>query len=264
MAMENERFGVVRDSMQNNQLLQKAELGKSMRKCYSLPGPDYTYGQSSYLKDGGVAEAIGHWRSVEAKAHQRKLERDFVALNREAVKSGLVTAGEHQTFRNTHNIWRPVHEGHVKPQDLHLPPGMTFGISSRYHWHRPSEVIIHTVIQHRYPQIHRPSTPIMDLIEHRYQHLWLEQQKQATEALRLKSLEKIKLGKVQDTRTTMLRRYQPPEEPAPLWQLPRFQKVGPHLDTFGSDRARQRAFSAHQSDAIARRGILGQGIYNIS
>ncbi|XP_063792837.1 cilia- and flagella-associated protein 77 isoform X2 [Pseudophryne corroboree] len=240
MAMENERFGVVRDSMQNNQLLQKAELGKSMRKCYSLPGPDYTYGQSSYLKDGGVAEAIGHWRSVEAKAHQRKLERDFVALNREAVKSGLVTAGEHQTFRNTHNIWRPVHEGHVKPQDLHLPPGMTFGISSR------------------------PSTPIMDLIEHRYQHLWLEQQKQATEALRLKSLEKIKLGKVQDTRTTMLRRYQPPEEPAPLWQLPRFQKVGPHLDTFGSDRARQRAFSAHQSDAIARRGILGQGIYNIS
>ncbi|XP_075041388.1 cilia- and flagella-associated protein 77 isoform X2 [Mixophyes fleayi] len=217
-----------------------AELGKSMRKCYSLPGPNFTYGQNSFLKDGGVAEAIGHWRSVEAKARQRKLESDFVALNREAVKSGLVTAAEHQTFRNTHDIWRPVTEGHAKHHGLRLPPGMTYGISTR------------------------PSTPIMELMEHRYQQVWLEHQRQATEALRLRSKEKMKLGKAQDTRTTILRRYQPPEEPAPLWQLPHFQKVGPHLDTFGSDKARQRAFSAHQSDAIARRGVRGQGIYNVS
>ncbi|XP_073454100.1 cilia- and flagella-associated protein 77 [Aquarana catesbeiana] len=239
-SMDNERFGVVRESMNNNQLLQKAELGKTKKMCYSLPGSDFTYGQSSFLKEGGVATAIGHWQTVEAKARQRKLESNFVALNREAVKSGLVTSTEHQTFRNTHKIWLPVNEGRVKDHNLRIPPGMTFGISTR------------------------PSTPICELIEHKYQNLWLEQQRQASEALRVLSKEKIKMSKVQDTRTTMLRRYQPEPDPAPLWQLPRFQKVEPHLDTFPSVKARQRAFSAHHSDAIARRGLHGQGIYNIS
>ncbi|XP_073412078.1 cilia- and flagella-associated protein 77 isoform X3 [Dendrobates tinctorius] len=217
-----------------------AELGKTKRRCYSLPGPDFTYGQDSLLREGGVAEAIGHWQSVEAKAHQRKLESNFIALNREAVKSGLVTATEHQAFRNTHNIWRPINEGRVKPRSLRLPQDMVYGICTR------------------------PSTPIYDLMEHKYQRLWLEQQRQASEALRILSKEKIQQRKVQDTRTTMLRRYQPPIDPAPLWKLPRFKKVAPHLDTFPSEKARQRAFSAHRTDAIARQGLHGQGIYNIS
>ncbi|KAM5145909.1 cilia- and flagella-associated protein 77 [Mantella aurantiaca] len=239
-SMENERFGVVRETMNNNQLLQKAELGKIKKRCFSLPGPDFTYGQNSFLKEGGVAAAIGHWQTVEAKARQRKLESDFVALNREAVKSGLVTATEHQIFRNTHKIWLPFNEGRIKDHSLHIPPGMTFGISNR------------------------PSTPINELIEHKYQNIWLEQQRQATEALRILSMEKKKMDKVQDTRTTMLRRFQPEADPAPLWHLPRFQKVGPSLNTFPSDKARQRAFSARHSDGIARRGLHGQGIYNIS
>ncbi|KAM4012301.1 cilia- and flagella-associated protein 77-like, partial [Anomaloglossus baeobatrachus] len=109
-----------------------------------------------------------------------------------------------------------------------------------------------------------PSTPIYDLMEHKYQRLWLEQQQEASEALRILSREKIQQRKVQDTRTTMLRRYRPPADPAPLWKLPRFEKVPPHLDTFPSEEARQRAFSAHRSDAVARQGLHGQGIYNIS
>ncbi|XP_040298733.1 cilia- and flagella-associated protein 77 [Bufo bufo] len=238
--MENQRYGVVRESMNSNQLLQKAELGKTKRRCYSLPGADFTYGLNSFLQEGGVAEALGHWQTVAARAHQRKLESDFVALNREAVKSGLVTAPEHQAFRSTHQIWRPVNEGRLKPRGQRLPQNMTYGICTR------------------------PSTPIYDLIENKYQRLWLEQQQQASEALRAMSKEKIQLRKVQDTRTTLLRRYQPPADPAPLWKLPRFEKVGPHLDTFPSETARQRAFRAHQSDAIARQGLHGQGIYNIN
>ncbi|XP_075690232.1 cilia- and flagella-associated protein 77 isoform X2 [Rhinoderma darwinii] len=129
--MENEKFGTVRDSMTSNQLLQKAELGKIKKRCYSLPGPDFTYGQSSFLREGGVAEAVGHWQTVGARAHQRKLESNFVALNREAVKSGLVTATEHQAFRNTHKIWRPINEGRVKQRCQHLPQDATFGICTR-------------------------------------------------------------------------------------------------------------------------------------
>ncbi|MEE6505406.1 hypothetical protein FKM82_005517 [Ascaphus truei] len=236
--MENERFGLVRDSMQDNVLLRKSELGKTMRPCYALPGPDFIYGQNTSLKEGGVAEAIGHWQAIEARARRRKLERNFVALNREAVKSGLVTAAEHQTYRNTHQIWLAVNEGRIKHLGLRLPPNMTFGITTR------------------------PSTPIFDLLENKYQHLWVEQQ--AKQTVRIKTKEKIKLGDVKDTRTSMLRRYQPPADPAPLWQLPRFQKVGTHLDTFSTQEARQRAFTDHRSNGVARRGLNGQGIYNIS
>ncbi|KAE8582611.1 hypothetical protein XENTR_v10020187 [Xenopus tropicalis] len=239
-AMENERFGVVRDSMEDNTLLQRAQLGTVRRASYPLPGADFTYGVKSYIQDGGVALALGQWNSIEAKTRLRKLERDYVALNREAVKSGLVTAHEHQVYRNHHQIWRPLHEGCTKPQGLNLPTNMTFGISTR------------------------PSTPIGDLLDHRYQRLWVEQQRVAQEALLLKSKEKIKKSKVQNTRTSLLRRYQPPGDPAPLWHLPRFEKVAAHLDTFRTPELRQKAFSAHHSDAVARRGLHGLGIYNIS
>uniref|UniRef100_A0A803JPM3 Cilia and flagella associated protein 77 n=1 Tax=Xenopus tropicalis TaxID=8364 RepID=A0A803JPM3_XENTR len=130
-AMENERFGVVRDSMEDNTLLQRAQLGTVRRASYPLPGADFTYGVKSYIQDGGVALALGQWNSIEAKTRLRKLERDYVALNREAVKSGLVTAHEHQVYRNHHQIWRPLHEGCTKPQGLNLPTNMTFGISTR-------------------------------------------------------------------------------------------------------------------------------------
>uniref|UniRef100_A0A8C5R0U1 Uncharacterized protein n=1 Tax=Leptobrachium leishanense TaxID=445787 RepID=A0A8C5R0U1_9ANUR len=219
----------------------EAELGKIKRRCYSLPGPDFTYGLNSFLREGGVATAIGQWHTLVPKATvQRKLQPHYIALNREAVKSGLVTAAEHQVYRNTHQIWRPVNEGRLSHPTRPFPPGTTFGISTR------------------------PSTPIYDLLENKYQHLWIEQQRWASEQLRLKSKEKIKKSKMQDTRTTILRRYQPPADPAPLWQLPRFQKLGPHLDTFPSQEAREKAYKAHYSDGITRRGQHGQGIYNVS
>ncbi|XP_053551858.1 cilia- and flagella-associated protein 77 [Bombina bombina] len=238
--MENERFGMVRESMQENQLLQKAELGKVKQRCYKLPGENFVYGLNTAIKEGGVAEAIGHWQTVESLARPRKLVPNFQALNREAVKSGLVTSAEHTAYRNTHHIWLKFHEGGKRNLRMQFPPDMTFGISTR------------------------PSTPIFDLMENRYQHLWEEQQRKVTEELRHKAKQMNKIGKVQDTRTTLLRRYQPPDEPAPLWQLPRFQKIGPHLDTFPSQEARRKAFSAQHSDAIARRGLYGRGIYTVS
>uniref|UniRef100_A0A8C5WKN4 Uncharacterized protein n=1 Tax=Leptobrachium leishanense TaxID=445787 RepID=A0A8C5WKN4_9ANUR len=110
----------------------RAELGKIKRRCYSLPGPDFTYGLNSFLREGGVATAIGQWHTLVPKATvQRKLQPHYIALNREAVKSGLVTAAEHQVYRNTHQIWRPVNEGRLSHPTRPFPPGTTFGISTR-------------------------------------------------------------------------------------------------------------------------------------
>lgn len=58
--------------------------------------------------------------------------KDFVAMNRVAVQSGLTTAEQQQHYRATHDI-------RVKPRKkeekggLNIPEDMVFGISTRYY-----------------------------------------------------------------------------------------------------------------------------------
>uniref|UniRef100_A0A673J0H5 Cilia- and flagella-associated protein 77 n=1 Tax=Sinocyclocheilus rhinocerous TaxID=307959 RepID=A0A673J0H5_9TELE len=150
----------------------------------------------------------------------REAERDFIALNREGVKSGLVTAKELQQYRATHDI-------------------------------RRQPVLFHF----------RPSTPISELIEYKYAQRWLEEQ-QAKDKI-LQAHQHKKLGRIQDTRTTLLRKSRPLPEAPSMWKMPRFQQVGPALDTFRDPEARKKAMSTHHSESASRRGILGQGTYTV-
>ncbi|XP_066568746.1 cilia- and flagella-associated protein 77 [Amia ocellicauda] len=241
--MESVQVGVVRDSMLANPLLIRSELGRIRSRGYSLPGPEFVYGQTNPIRDGGVPEALSHWRSVAPAAQPdwgtQQMGKDFVSLNREAVKSGLVTAQEHSQYRATHHIpCRPPVPPGSRLRPLRSPPDITFGVSTR------------------------PSTPIFDLLEHKYAQRWLEEQQSAQRVSLERRHKKAQLGKVYETRTSLLRQRQPSPESAPLWKLPRFQRVGPHLDTFRDPEARRKAVSAHFSDTVARRGQLGQGVYN--
>ncbi|XP_064210592.1 cilia- and flagella-associated protein 77 isoform X1 [Anguilla rostrata] len=253
--MEAAQIGVVRDSMLANPLLIRPALGKARSRGLSFPEPDFVYGMATSVRDGGVPEAISHWHSHslpgnQSSARAKMGEKDFVALNREGVKSGLVTAKEHYQYRATHDIRRlvPAKAGSRLAAPPRIPD-MTFGVPTR------------------------PSTPIADLLEHQYSKRWLEEQ-QAKDRARLERRHnrgaglcvspQARLGRVQETRTTILRKSCPIAEPPSLWKLPRFQEVGPALDTFRSPEARKKAFSAHYSDSVARRGHLGQGTYNLS
>ncbi|XP_015222649.2 cilia- and flagella-associated protein 77 isoform X1 [Lepisosteus oculatus] len=241
--METVQVGVVRDSMLANPLLIRSELGRSRPRGFSLPGQDFVYGRINPNRDGGVPEAMSHWVTVVPTSlpgsSSRKMGKDFVALNREAVKSGLVTAQEHYQYRATHDIPRrsPAREG-SRLRRPRAPPDVTFGISTR------------------------PSTPIFELLEHRYAQRWLEEQ-QSAERAKLASRQKkqAQLGKIYETRTSLLRQSQPSVEFTSLWKLPRFQKVRPHLDTFQEPESRRRALGAHGSDPGARRGHLGHGTH---
>ncbi|KAK1155508.1 cilia- and flagella-associated protein 77-like [Acipenser oxyrinchus oxyrinchus] len=240
--MEPVQVGVIRDSMLANPLLIRADLGRSRSRAFTLPGKEFVFGKPNVTMDGGVPEVMNHWSTLVPVTHSdskpRKAGQDFMALNREAVKSGLVTAHEHYQFRATHDLkLRPLKE---EARLDRSPPDITFGV--------------HT----------RPSTPIFDLLEHRYQQRWLEECRSAQKASQAKQQKKTKLGKIYETRTSLLRQSQPSMEPRPLWQLPRFQKVGPHLETFRSAEARKRAFSSHFSDSVARCGLQGQGMYTTS
>ena len=103
----------------------------------------------------------------ERKAAKSEAAKDFMSLNKRSVQSGLTTAMEQTQFRLTHDIRRKEEPPRGK-QEPPAPPDITFGISTR------------------------PSTPVFELLAHRYQQEWLEE----TRKLEKKRKSELK-GKVQ-------------------------------------------------------------------
>ncbi|XP_038601540.1 cilia- and flagella-associated protein 77 [Tachyglossus aculeatus] len=235
--MENQRLGLVRDSMLNNPLILKPELGKTRERSSSLPGCNFSYGLYIHGLDGGVPEAIGHWHAMKsAPPTQGELPRNYISMNCKAVNAGLVTAREQYLFRHVNDIrCSKKDERHFQKEPPPVPPDATYGIRAR------------------------PSTPLFDILQHKYQHLWLEEQRKAAKVQNVEKKPKIKLGKVYETRTTLLRKYQPPLKLDPLWHMPHFQKVGRHLDTFPDEKSRQRAIKAHRDQMPGLQGTLCLG-----
>ncbi|XP_036382004.1 cilia- and flagella-associated protein 77 [Megalops cyprinoides] len=244
--MEGAQVGLVRDSMLVNPLLIRPSLGRTRSKGLAIPGPDFVYGTVTTVKDGGVSEALSHWRShslpgSSSGAHGRRGEKDFVVLNREGVKSGLVTAKEHYQYRATHDVRCPTPAKKGSRLDpAHRIPDMTFGIPTR------------------------PSTPISHLLEQRYAKRWLEEQQSRDQATLERRHTRVQLGRVPETRTTLLRKSVAIAEPPSLWKLPRFQQVGPALNTFRDPAARRKALRAQHSDTAAPRDLLLHGSSSLS
>ncbi|XP_042537152.1 cilia- and flagella-associated protein 77 [Dipodomys spectabilis] len=272
--MENERLGVVRDSMFQNPLIvkvrrppnfglpyshagtssvhklipslagshkggPKAELGKPRERNCSLPGVEFNYGLYTRGLDGGVPEAIGHWNVLKQQPTcPQELTRNYIAMNRGAVKAGLVTAHENVLYRRLNDIRISEQDDRrLKKEPPSIPADMTFGIQSR------------------------PSTPFFDLLQHRYQQLWVQEQKATQAAIKLEKKQKVVLGKLYDTRSSHLRKYKPPVKLDSLWHMPHFQKAVSQLDTFPTEADRQRAFRAHREEQAVRQGTLRMGNY---
>merc|ERR1712212_1237689 len=91
----------------------------------------------------------------------------------------------------------------------------------------------------------RPSTPIFDLLEHKYQKIWVKEQ----------------AHKQDKAKEAAKGRHRPVVETRELWHMKKFKKVGPHLETFRCEEARQKAFKAHETDKSGRMGVQGHGRY---
>ncbi|NWR86596.1 CFA77 protein, partial [Furnarius figulus] len=184
------------------------EVGKPLRNCYSLPGFDFAYGLYVKRRDGGVPEAIGHWDTVKARKSKKIMPRDFITMNRGAADAGCTTAREFGLYYKFMDVRLKEEFRLPKPWVSKLPADMTFG--------RPA----------------RPSTPIFDIIHHRYKDLWMERQRARTV---VQDLEKKKL-EVRENRTTFLRTHPPPAKEESFWHLERFEKVWstgtPHHNPF--------------------------------
>ncbi|XP_074495852.1 cilia- and flagella-associated protein 77 isoform X2 [Sebastes fasciatus] len=223
------RVGVVRTSMLTNQLLIKASLGKTRSRGMPVPGPDFTYGtSSSQLRDGGVSEGVSSWR-VPSSRPRPPVAPDFVSLNRDAVKSGLVTSKELNQYRAQRGgtrIQRPAPNRREDGDSRHpAVADITYGVTTR------------------------PSSPLSDLLSHQYARRWTElhlNRKRTNQ-----QLQRVKAEGVPDTRSSLLRR----SRPLPVTQTPftlrRFTQAAPALDTFRDQESRLGAFRAHQ------RGVQG-------
>ncbi|NXU52165.1 CFA77 protein, partial [Turnix velox] len=175
------------------------ELGKPRRNCYPLPGFDFAYGLYIERTDGGVPEAIGHWNTVKPRVTSaQKMPRDFITMTRGALKDGCTTAREFNWYYKTKDIRRKQLAYTFNTSPPKVPADFTYGIKSRH------------------------CDPISDVLQHKYQQVWLEQQRALTAA---KRAEKKKKEKVRETRTTVLRKQPLPAEEESFWHLPCFEKV---------------------------------------
>ncbi|XP_061460474.1 cilia- and flagella-associated protein 77 [Rhineura floridana] len=200
---ENERLGVTRDSMLQNHLIAKPEVGKPRRSCYTLPGYTFNYGLYLHGLDGGVPEAIGHWNSIKPRVLLAKERpRDYKTSNNKAIKDGFVTAHENYLYCKMKDIrLNEDDERRFKKTPPKVPVDMTYG--------RPA----------------RPSTPFFQLLQHKYKEIWMDQQRAVIKAEKAEKKQKKRRGKTYDTRTTLLRKFQPPMQAEPLWQMRHFQKL---------------------------------------
>ncbi|XP_034398476.1 cilia- and flagella-associated protein 77 [Cyclopterus lumpus] len=229
-SMSSPRVGVVRDSMVTNPLLIKASLGQTQSRGLTVPGPEFTFGTSSgSLGDGGVAEVLSSWKVQSRRgdsAPHRPLVPDFVSLNRDAVKSGLVTSKELSQYRAQRGGERrenpaPKHQEGVATRHPAVPD-ITFGVTNR------------------------PSSPLADLLSHEYARRWTDKQLSSNQTRNHKQMQRVKPGSIPDTRTSLLRRSRALPVTQTLLTGPLFNQAAPSLDTFRNQESRLRAFRVHQ------------------
>lgn len=243
--------GVFRDSMLLNPRIIKPPLGKNRSRGFSIPGPDFTYGLSTGQDEGGVAQVLSSWNVVSRRGHSASVlpPVDFVTLNRNAVKSGLVTAKELSRYRAQRPPPRvqPITRQHQSDQPTTaqgrqgLVPDITFGL------------------------VGRPDSALDLLLAHEYGQRWIREQLKRNEMEnRRLSAARVKLSTITDTRTSLLRKtHSLPQNTAQILpRTSRYSKVGPALQTFREPKSRTRALEALEREAGSRRG-QGRGVYNL-
>ena len=121
------RIGTFRRSMHENHLIQRAKLGRCLERGYTLP-PGATFGHKNVTCDGGTAAAL-KFSPLHARiksASPESLEKDFVRLNRAALKAGVISPAGQKQFRALNDFRLTPPSRDVKPRSS-IPEDMTFG-----------------------------------------------------------------------------------------------------------------------------------------
>lgn len=211
-----------------NPLLSKAEVGRPRLRFFALPPENFTYGRKNVKIDGGTKSAF-HWveKSRNKFLNPSKQPRDFISLNKFALANGVTTAQEQTDFRANNDI-RQREPRSFRDIPKSAPTNVTYGISTR------------------------PSTPINELLEYRYQDNWLRgRREQLMMELELIEERRRSFKNYTHTRSSLLRKKSAPVDDKRLWQMPRFQKVSSRVESFRKQTEKKNALKHTQTDTSA-------------
>lgn len=236
-------IGDQRESMLQSELQYLSELGKCRRRGHKLPPQGFTYGITIPRRDGGVGEAMSHGPEKEHSSNPDfEYVRDYSALNKAALEAGLTTAKEQSRYRTIQDIKKKVFIRDVSPgkKPLKFADDMVFGTANR------------------------PSTPIVEVLQNRFLDNWLETMGNKQAQIKKERTDAANAFKGSyHTKSSLLRQAKIPVDPKPLWKLSKFAQGENQVDSFRTEAARRKAFSANSFDSIARQGQYHSGIYNV-
>lgn len=247
-------IGCQRDTMLKNELHYLPQLGKSRARGHQLPAPEFTYGIANQKLDGGVPEALSTWanQAKDSKTREERFQivRDYIALNKEAARNGCTTTKQNGQFRVLNEITRKVRLGGggsagdvMHRQQITFPVGHTFGMANR------------------------PTTPLAEVLEHKYLKDWLvEQERSETKKIEDRAEQNKVISGAYHTKSSWLKNAKIPVEERPAWKMQRFRNVEACVDTFRSQKTREKALSAHAYDGVPRTGanVFNQGNYTVN
>jgi hypothetical protein len=214
-------LGQQRNTMLMNELHLRDELGRSKKRGYAAyPGNSYRYGKANPNVNNGVADAL-KWNSG---GNESRANYEFFSADE------LVPSGEETIFEQNKHKSDPNNNTHIKSTKA-----------------KQSAVKNKPLPDIAYGQTGRPSTPIQQLLEYKFQDDWLKRQR-AMQLARAKDAQVKKLppGAYRENYTSQLRSATNlpllSQQQRPLWQMPKFTKSATaNLDTFRSPSARDRA-----------------------
>lgn len=194
-----------------------------------------------------AAAALSFRASERPTTAPSRMVRDFTRVNKQAVSKGLVTAKEHQRFRELNTGWRP---------------------PSRQAAGRRSRSVALPGSDHVYGKPSRETEDISEVLAYKPGRTWLETRhaEMLQDDLHESSVRKgCRLSQPTTTRTAVLRRKEPSRTTmdSPDWQISKYGSASPQVSTFRSSEARNRALRKQQREAPANAGRkFGQGIPN--
>lgn len=257
--MSELRLGEYRPSMATNPLLRKASLGKPMQRGFDLPGKDFIYGRPNHCMDGGAQEAMQYCVLSEKRNREKIIKNsdkinkiNYIKKNKIAVEKGLVNAREQangiKELEKAYLIEPPTKtksDSNLNGCNKNLRNDMTFGISTR------------------------PSTPVFELLEHRYQMTWLQRrhknQRQMEECQKKakgrSGIKNTQANYQKQAKITQNLKDNDTKQYKKDWQMNKWKKIGSNLNTFRSDKLKQDSMNYHYETMNTRQGIFGHGNY---
>ncbi|KAI9104738.1 hypothetical protein DFS34DRAFT_690984 [Phlyctochytrium arcticum] len=213
-----------------NVLLVKDHVGKTRPSVYSLPGLNHVYGKKVPRDPNECAATVlQHWH-VRALSKDSTPALDYVAMNLNSAKHGLIDPKDIREYRKRHPVRIHVAHDDQNAQGTRSSDGGSV-------LYRKSALPSDRDNWFTYGKPTRPSTPVASLMTDKYQREWLEEQEKL-ENERAQASMKVKVKKRHHK--AVQPRPQPgllsnpiaERDPWTLWKMSKFDKVGPHLNTW--------------------------------